>query len=97
MPATHHDIHPARTAKLFRSGGSQAVRLPSEFRFEGDEVHIWRDELSGNVVLSERRRVTWAEFTALRDQLAAEVLQQYMKDRHQPASHPHPASIDGAA
>lgn len=30
------------TAKLFRNGRSQAVRLPKEFRFEGDEVRIRR-------------------------------------------------------
>ncbi len=30
------------TAKLFRNGRSQAVRLPREFRFEGDEVRIKR-------------------------------------------------------
>jgi antitoxin VapB len=38
------------TAKLFRSGRSQAVRLPKEFRFEGDEVRIRR---VGNGVLLE--------------------------------------------
>ena len=27
-------------AKLFRNGRSQAVRLPREFRFEGDQVGI---------------------------------------------------------
>jgi len=27
-------------AKLFRNGRSQAVRLPREFRFEGDEVRV---------------------------------------------------------
>ncbi|HEX4074293.1 MAG TPA: type II toxin-antitoxin system VapB family antitoxin [Candidatus Acidoferrales bacterium] len=27
-------------AKIFRNGRSQAVRLPREFRFEGDEVRI---------------------------------------------------------
>ncbi len=27
-------------AKLFRNGRSQAVRLPKEFRFEGDQVRI---------------------------------------------------------
>jgi len=27
-------------AKLFRNGRSQAVRLPQEFRFEGDEVRV---------------------------------------------------------
>ena len=33
---------PAR-AKLFKHGGSQAVRLPKAFRFEGDEVNIRRE------------------------------------------------------
>jgi len=28
------------TAKLFQHGGSQAVRLPKDFRFEGTEVEI---------------------------------------------------------
>jgi len=31
-----------KTAKLFKNGQSQAVRLPKEFRFEGKEVHIKR-------------------------------------------------------
>ncbi len=31
-----------RVAKLFRNGRSQAVRLPQEFRFEGDRVRIRR-------------------------------------------------------
>jgi antitoxin VapB len=30
------------TAKLFRTGRSQAVRLPKAFRFEGDAVRISR-------------------------------------------------------
>lgn len=29
-----------KTAKLFKNGQSQAVRLPKEFRFEGDSVYI---------------------------------------------------------
>ena len=41
-----------KTAKLFRNGGSQAVRLPAEFRFEGDEVFVHRDERTGDVILS---------------------------------------------
>ena len=31
-----------QTAKLFPNGQSQAVRLPKEFRFEGDRVYIQR-------------------------------------------------------
>ena len=29
-----------KTAKLFKNGQSQAVRLPKEFRMAGDEVYI---------------------------------------------------------
>ncbi len=38
-----------KTAKLFRNGQSQAVRLPKEFRFEGKQVFIQR--VSNAVVL----------------------------------------------
>jgi antitoxin VapB len=38
-----------QTAKLFKNGRSQAVRLPKEFRFEGDEVYVKR--VAGGVVL----------------------------------------------
>ena len=37
-------------AKLFIHGGSQALRLPKEFRFEGSEVHVRR--VGSEVVLS---------------------------------------------
>jgi antitoxin VapB len=37
-------------AKLFQNGRSQAVRLPREFRFEGDRVRVRR---VGNGVLLE--------------------------------------------
>jgi len=30
-------------AKLFRNGGSQAVRLPKDCRFDGDEVRVRRE------------------------------------------------------
>src|SRR3990170_3784620 len=40
----------ATTAKLFKNGRSQAVRLPREFRFEGDRVRVRR---AGRGVLVE--------------------------------------------
>ena len=43
------DTQTMNTAKLFKSGRSQAVRLPKEFRFEGDEVMVTR--LGAAVVL----------------------------------------------
>ena len=44
----------ATTAKLFKNGRSQAVRLPKEFRFEGDEVSIRR--VDGGVLLEPVKR-----------------------------------------
>ena len=29
-----------KTAKVFKSGNSQAVRLPKEFQLDGDEVYL---------------------------------------------------------
>lgn len=59
----------ARTAKLFMNGRSQAVRLPAEFRFDGDEVLIRRDEKTGDIILSgmNARRKAWTEFLELRE------------------------------
>ena len=54
----------ARTAKLFRNGRSQAVRLPAEFRFEGTEVFIRQDPETGDVILS-RRPDSWQSFFAM--------------------------------
>jgi antitoxin VapB len=54
------------TAKLFKNGASQAVRLPAEFRFEGTEVYATRDERTGDVLLSTRPGVrAWEDFFAL--------------------------------
>ena len=53
-----------QTAKIFKSGGSQAVRLPASFRFDVDEVAIRRDALTGDVILSASRApwTSWREF-----------------------------------
>ena len=39
VPVNAHDPN-IRKASLFRNGRSQAVRIPKEFEFEGDEVLI---------------------------------------------------------
>lgn len=89
---------PIKTARLFSSGGSQAVRLPAEFRFEGTEVLIRRDARSGDVVLSPVKAANWAAFAALREQLAeelaAEGLTDYMQDRQQPVEGPRDPHAD---
>lgn len=42
-----------KTAKVFRHGNSQAVRLPKEFRFQTDEVIVKRS--AGGVLLLPMR------------------------------------------
>jgi antitoxin VapB len=42
------------TTRIFKSGNSQAVRLPKEFQFRGKEVEIFRR--GDEVVLREKSR-----------------------------------------
>jgi antitoxin VapB len=50
-----------KKAKLFTTGSSQAVRLTAEFRFEGSEVDIRRDPVTGEVILSKPTR-SWDDY-----------------------------------
>jgi antitoxin VapB len=61
-----------KTAKLFKNGRSQAVRLPKEFRFEGTEVVIRRDPATGEVILAQpspQATKSWQEWFDLLDSL----------------------------
>jgi antitoxin VapB len=69
-----------RVAKLFRNGASQAVRLPAEFRFEGDDVYATRDDLTGDVTLSKRPgAAAWSELFDLLNSI--EVPDDFMAER----------------
>lgn len=60
-----------RVAKLFKNGASQAVRLPAEFRFAGDEVYVTQDSATGDVLLSKRPGgKAWADFFALMETIS---------------------------
>jgi antitoxin VapB len=54
------------TAKIFWSGRSQAVRLPKDFRFQGEEVRIRRH---GNAVILEPLAEDWSWLDALAGRL----------------------------
>ena len=65
------------TAKLFKSGRSQAVRLPKEFRFEGNEVLVTR--LGAAVVLLPKNH-DWAVMFGALDGFSDD----FMEERIQP-------------
>ena len=46
-----------KTAKIFTTGRSQAVRLPKEFRFDAEDVGIKR---IGSAVLLYPKEAAWA-------------------------------------
>jgi antitoxin VapB len=46
------------TARVFKSGNSQAVRLPKDFRFASEEVEIFR---RGDEIILRERRLTPAD------------------------------------
>ena len=66
-----------QTAKVFTSGLSQAVRLPKEFRFSGDDVFINK---IGNIVILIPKDDPWASLADSLDQFTAD----FMETREQP-------------
>ena len=66
-----------KTAKLFKNGDSQAVRLPKEFRFAGEEVLIKR---VGNAVVLLPKAKSWDTLVQSLDKFPAD----FMSDREQP-------------
>jgi antitoxin VapB len=67
-----------KTAKLFKNGESQAVRLPKEFRFAGKEVLIQR---VGNAVVLLPKAKSWETLIGSLVKFPAD----FMADREQPS------------
>ena len=66
-----------KTAKIFKNGKSQAVRLPKEFRFDDTEVFIKK---SGHVVYLIPRDASWEIlFSSLK-----KFSKDFMAERSQP-------------
>jgi antitoxin VapB len=47
------------TARVFKNGRSQAIRLPKEFRVEGTEVRVRRE--GDSIILEPLSRSDWGE------------------------------------
>lgn len=66
-----------KKAKLFKNGQSQAVRLPRECRFDGDEVYVKK---AGDVVFLIPVKNSWNSLLESLDNFSDD----FMTDRAQP-------------
>jgi antitoxin VapB len=76
-----------KTAKLFQNGQSQAVRLPKEFRFEGDAVFIKK---SGSAVILIPLVNSWDSLIGSLEKFTKD----YMADRDQPGQQEREAMFE---
>ncbi len=65
------------TAKIFKTGRSQAIRLPKEFRFKEGEVAIHK---VGDLVVLFPRKKGWDVLAQSLDSFS----EDFMANRHQP-------------
>ncbi len=66
-----------KTTKLFKNGGSQAVRLPKEYRFTGSDVFIKKFE---NLVILFPKKEPWYPLINSLDKFSDD----FMEHRKQP-------------
>lgn len=66
-----------QTAKIFTNGRSQAIRLPKEFRFSGDDVYINK---IGKIVILIPKDDPWSVLANSLDQFSDD----FMEERSQP-------------
>jgi antitoxin VapB len=67
------------TTKVFRSGNSQAVRIPKEFHLDDDQVEIRR---RGNTLILEPRKRSWRALFESLDKFSDDFMAE---GRRQPA------------
>lgn len=71
-------------AKVFRSGNSQAVRLPKEFRFNVEEVEVSRE---GDAIILRPHIASASTWGSLRAALARSVSDDFLAEgRQQPSA-----------
>ena len=77
----------ATTARLFQNGRSQAVRLPKEFRFDGDRVFVKR---VGNSVVLIPYQEPWQSLFDSLDMFSDD----FMAGREQPSQQDREAAFE---
>ncbi len=72
-------------AKIFQNGRSQAIRLPKEYRFSGEEVYVKK---VGNVVMLYPKEQIWETFldgvNAFTDDFMADGREQGARQEREP-------------
>lgn len=76
-----------KKAKLFRNGQSQAVRLPKEYRFRGDEVFIRK---LGNAVVLLPEEHPWQPLVESLGRFSDD----YLEKREQPKAQKRDGTFD---
>ncbi len=66
-----------KTAKLFKNGSSQAVRLPKDFQFSGSDVYVKK---FNNIVMLIPKESDWASMLNSLDHFSDD----FLDDRNQP-------------
>ena len=66
-----------KTAKIFKNGSSQAVRLPKEYRLPGNDVFIKKFD---NIIMLIPKKEAWVAF----ERSLEEFTPDFMEDRNQP-------------
>lgn len=75
------DTHGKRSVTIETDGDRQIIRLPVDIHFDGDLVDLRRDDVTGDVILSQRPKArTWDELFAMID-AAGPLPDDFMADR----------------
>ncbi|MDD5059236.1 MAG: AbrB family transcriptional regulator [Sideroxydans sp.] len=72
------------SAKLFKTGHSQAVRLPKTCRLPGNEVWVHKNEVTGVVTLTPKKTSTEGLDEMFRLLAEADVPEAFMTERDNP-------------
>ncbi|MDE2740902.1 MAG: type II toxin-antitoxin system VapB family antitoxin [Gemmatimonadota bacterium] len=65
-----------QTAKLFNNGRSQAVKLPKEFRFTGDDVYIKKYQ---GIVMLLPKESPWASLIDSLDRFSSDFMNERVR------------------
>jgi len=84
-----------QVAKVFKNGRSQAVRLPAAFRVNAKELSIRRDEMTGDIILSEtpEKPTDWDSFFAAR--AAADIPDDFLSPEERDQGEHRPDPFEG--